>query len=426
MKDVIVIGAGMAGLTAARALNTAGYTVSVIEGRDRIGGRIQTIRDFCDQPIEAGAEFIHGALATIRPEAETAGLKLVPCPLMRHTLFNIGGATRWLPLIVANPQVWPTYTILHKLGQHRATDLTVREFVSGQNYRGPAKVLAEMTLTAHLPGNVDEIGISGLREDGVLNLETGMNRRVDAGYDRLTGFIANAVETNKGDITLNFTIDAIEWGPEGVTVRADDGREMSAKSAISTLPVGVLQSGAIRFTPDLPVSKKLALEKLKMGPVVKVLLRFKERFWPRWAANICCGVGPVTLYWPTSYKRNYDLPVLTAYATGPRAVALGSVSEDEAAEIITADLKRLFPASDPKKLLVDTRRVDWASDPYACGGYTFLKQGGTGARALLAAADTPALFWAGSATTWSPIAATVEAAYNSGLRAVEEVERFLS
>ncbi len=420
MTDVIVIGAGMAGVTAAREIAKQGLSVKVVEGRSRTGGRVQSIRDFCDEPIEGGAEFVHGTGAAIWPDVRAAGLATRPCPLMKDTMFNVGGGTRWLPWIIAHPGVWPTFTILQKIGKVRPPDVSARQFIEQQGYRGRARILAEMTLTAHLPGTVDEIGLQGLVEDGVLHLETGMNSRVDDGYDRLTDFIGKGL-----DIDLEFDVEAIEWGGDGVRVRSKEGQEASARAAISTLPVGVLKSGMVKFSPDLPLSKQLALDRLEMGPVVKILLLFKERFWPKWVANIGCGTGPVTLYWPTSYKSGREVPVLCAYATGPRAARLSKLSEEEASNVVLADLKRLFPNADPGRLCTDTRRIDWGTDPFSCGGYTFIKPGGAGARALLGANDTPPLFWAGSATTWAPIASTVEAAFSSGLRAAREVGEFL-
>ena len=420
MVDVIVIGAGMAGLTAARELGKQGLSVKVVEGRQRIGGRVHSIRDFCDEPVEGGAEFVHGTGAATWPDVRAAGLATRPCPLMKDTMFNVGGGTRWLPWIIAHPGVWPTFTILQKIAKVRPPDVSARQFIEQQGYRGRARILAEMTLTAHLPGTVDEIGLQGLVEDGVLNLETGMNSRVDEGYDRLPAFIGQDI-----DVDLEFDVETIEWGPDGVTVCSKDGRRVSAGAAISTLPVGVLKSGKVKFSPDLPLSKQSALQRLEMGPVVKLLLLFKERFWPSWAANIGCGTGPVTLYWPTSYKSGREVPVLTAYATGPRAAHLSKLGEEEARDVVLADLKRLFPKADPAQLCTDAMRIDWGTDPFACGGYTFIKPGGAGARALLGANDTPPLFWAGSATIWSPIAATVEAAFSSGMRAAREVGEFL-
>ena len=162
---------------------------------------------------------------------------------------------------------------------------------------------------------------------------------------------------------------------------------------------------------------------IEMGPVLKILLLFAERFWPEKLASLICGRGPVTLYWPVFYGAADKPPVLTAYCTGPRAAALGTVSEEEAAATAVNDLRQRFPKAAPE--LVAHRRIDWAADPFACGGYTFVRPGGTGARPRLAAADTGALFWAGSATTTATIADTVQAAFVSGRRAAAEVQAFL-
>ena len=163
----------MAGVSAARELVAAGLSVCVVEGRDRVGGRVHSVRDFCDEPVEAGAEFVHGVGAATWPELRAAGLEVRPCPLMRHTLFNVGGGTRWLPWILMHPGVWPCFTILREIGRFASPDISAREFVERRGYRGRARILAEMTLSAHLPGNIDEIGMQGLLEDGVLKLETG-------------------------------------------------------------------------------------------------------------------------------------------------------------------------------------------------------------------------------------------------------------
>ncbi|MCX5738197.1 MAG: FAD-dependent oxidoreductase, partial [Proteobacteria bacterium] len=98
----------------------------------------------------------------------------------------------------------------------------------------------------------------------------------------------------------------------------------------------------------------------------------------------------------------------------------------EAVEIALADLRRLFPGADPRRRLIDARRIDWSADPFAAGGYTFLRTEARGARQRLAAPDTGALFWAGSATQRVPIADTVEAAYASGVRAAGEVRAHLA
>ena len=169
---------------------------------------------------------------------------------------------------------------------------------------------------------------------------------------------------------------------------AADGRSLSARAAIATLPLGVLASGAVEFVPSLPESKRRAFADLVMGPVLKLLLRFSEPFWPAWLANLCCGTGPVTLYWPTLDGGRRAPAVLTAYCTGPRAARLSLLPEDEAVAVVLADLARLFPGVDPAACLLATRRIDWSTDPFARGGYTFTRPGGRGARSRLAAPDT--------------------------------------
>ncbi len=163
-----------------------------------------------------------------------------------------------------------------------------------------------------------------------------------------------------------------------------------------------------------------------MGPVVKLLLHFSEPFWPAWLANLSCATGPVTLYWPDLGGGRRTPAVLTAYCTGPRAADLSRLPEDEAVAVVLADLARLFPKVNPGRLLLGSRRIDWSTDPFARGGYTFTRPDGGGARGRLAAPDTGALFWAGAATTTSTIAETVQAAYVSGLRAASEVLGFLA
>jgi monoamine oxidase len=418
MSDVIVIGAGMAGVAAARELARAGVSVSVVEGGDRIGGRVYTVRDFCAAPVEGGAEFIHGGGARTWPDVRAAGLAVRPWRPARHALFDIGHGAHRLPVVLAHPEIWPVFTILRHLGRVVPPDVSARAFIEGRGYRGRARTMAEMVLTAHLPGSIDEVGVLGLVEDGVLRLENGVNYRLADGYDRLIAFIAEGLQIEHG-----FTVQAVEWTPDAVLVRAADGRERAARAAVCTLPVGVLQSGTVRFMPELPEGKRAALQAMVMGPVLKLLLRFEERFWPKRLATLGCGVGPVTLYWPVFHGLDGHPPVLNAYCTGPRARALGQLSEEEASAAVMQDLHRQFPKAAPK--LVAYRRIDWASNALARGGYTFLRPNGTGARAHLAAADTGALFWAGSATAAAPIAATVEAAFVSGVRAAAAVRDYL-
>lgn len=416
--DVIVVGAGMAGVAAARALADGGARVIVIEARDRVGGRVHTLRDFGEVPVEAGAEFIHGSRAAIWDAVRTAGLRTQGLP-NRYLWAHLGQTTQWLPVQLMHPDVWPSFSISRALRHRRGQDISAASFIEAQGYRGRAREMASLTLTGHLPGGLEEIGIHGLLADGVLHFQGGLNHRVLEGYDLLPQKLAAGL-----DIRLEQRVATISWGPEGAEVTTQGGETFTGRSAICSLPHGVLTSGAVTFDPALPESKVRAIGQIATGAVAKVLLRFDERFWPRRMAHLVCGTGPVTMYWATSFGTDGP-PVLSAYATGPGARTLSGAGPDKAADIVLDDLERVFPHAQPRRFVRDMRFVDWLTDPCAYGGYTYLPPGAVGARAALAAADTGPLLWAGSATAWQPTSDTVEAAYVSGLRAAGQASEIL-
>lgn len=420
MLDVIVIGAGMAGITAARELTRERFSVAVLEARDRIGGRIMTLDDFCDGPVEGGAEFVHGRNAATLAEVHEAGLNLRGSPQMRRTSFNLGGATRWLPLACLHPGTWACAGMRRNIARTEPPDLSAREFMDKHGYRGRARMLTEMTFLQHLPGSADDVGVLGLVDDGVLDLQTRYNHRIVEGYGSLPRNLANGL-----DIRLNSKVDTIIWGAQNARVRLHEGRELEARAVISTLPVGVLKSNAVRFEPALPKSKQWALSQMEMGPIIKILLHFREGIWPGWMEMVACATGPVNLYWSVFRSVKGRPSVLTAYCIGPRAAELSKESEENALEIVMADLQRLFPKAAPRRALVNHRFVNWAQDPFARGGYSFLRPGARGARASLRATDTGALFWAGAGTESQPVSELVETAYLSGLRVAAEARAVL-
>jgi monoamine oxidase len=421
MLDVIVIGAGVSGLAAARELTRAGYSVAILEARDRIGGRVKTVDDFCDGLMEGGAEFVHGRNAATMKEVQDAGLNLRGLPQMRRTAFNLGGATRWLPLICMHPETWACAGMRGKIANAQPPDMSAREFIEKHGYKGRARQLTEMTFLQHLPGGVDDVGVLGMVDDGVLDLQTRYNHRIVEGYSSLPRALAQGLDIQQGKI-----VKAVTWRCDSARVRLEDGSDHEARAVISTLPIGVLKSGAVDFDPALPSSKQKALSQIEVGPIIKMLLHFKKNFWPNWMEMVACATGPVNLYWSVFRGVAGGPAALCAYCIGPRAAKLAGESDESRMEILSADLKRLYPKADPRRDLINFRSINWAEDPVACGGYTYLPPGSRGARESLKAADTGRLFWAGSGTESRPVSELVETAYLSGLRVADEVKAALN
>jgi len=415
--DVLVIGAGMAGVTAARECARAGLDVVVVEAQDRVGGRINTARDFCEHPVEQGAEFVHTAEADTWPEVRAAGFETIRCNPADGYLMSIGGARS--PALFSDPSLTRMGDLLTEVERWDGPDITAAELLASKDLDGVARVMADQMLTIHPLGDADQLGLHGLRDDRVVDLERGCDWRVAEGYDSLPRHMADGL-----DVRLGWEATSVRWSADSVTVGSAAGEELTARAVVCTLPVGVLKAGAVRFEPDLPATKWRALNGLEMGPVLKILYRFDEPFWPDDLTMLGCD-GPIRLYWTPLYGRDDAPAVLTAYVSGHRARALSAMTETEAAAVGLADLDRLFPDARPSRAVQEYRRVDWCTNRFTRGGYSFVRVGGAGSRAALAAPDTGALFWAGDGTSTTTIAAVVHAAYASGLRAAGEVTAHL-
>ena len=410
------MGAGMAGVTAARDCARAGLDVVVVEASDRVGGRIHSNRELADHAVEQGAEFVHTAEADTWPEVRAAGLETIRCNPSEGYLLSIGG--RRSPEVFDDPSLARLGDLLGEVEGYDGPDVTAAELMAGKGVEGVARVLAEQMLTLHPLGDAHEVGVVGLRDDRVVELERGCDWRVAAGYDELPRRLADGL-----DVRFGHEVVEIAWTPDAVTVRTADGEELTGRAAVCTLPVGVLKAGGVRFAPDLPAEKWHALNGLEMGAVLKLLYRFADRFWPDDLTMLGCD-GPIRLWWTPMYGRPDAAPVLTAYVTGYRARALSALSEVDALAAGLADLERLFPDTSIPAV-EDSTRVDWCTNPLTRGGYSFVRVGGAGSRAALAASDTGALFWAGDATKTTTIAAVVHGAYASGRRAATEVAAYL-
>jgi monoamine oxidase len=417
-RDLVVIGAGISGVTAARDAQRAGLDAVVLEAADRIGGRMRTTRDFCSQPVEEGAEFVHTAEAATWPELRAGAFETLRCEPADGYLMSIGG--RRSPELFADPSLAKMGDVLGALERYDGPEMSAAEWVDGRGLEGVARAMAEQMLTVHPLGDLAQLSMRGLREDRVAELERGTDWRLAGGYDTLPAWIAEGI-----DVRLGARVTDVVWSRDRVSVRTEAGATFDARAAVCTLPVGVLKSRAVGFDPDLPAAKWCALDGLEMGAVMKVLLRFTEPFWPDTLTMLGCD-GPVRLYWTPLYGRADADPVLTAYVGGHRARSLSAMTEAEATAVVLADLDRLFPEATPSKQVVDARRVDWCTNVNTRGGYSFVRLGGVGSRAALAAADTGALFWAGDATTTTTIAAVVHAAYATGARAAREVVEHLA
>ena len=280
--DVAVIGAGAAGLAAARKLKSEGFEVVVLEARERIGGRVFTHRDpETPVPVELGAEFIHGS-------AEELGEVVGNARLTTH---DIGG-TRWQTFgkSLRKLDFWDRLDRVMRKLEKRKPDRSFAEFLArkpGGRKLAVDRKLAEQFVEGFHAADPELISERALADGGSPGDDTRDRRigRVADGYDRVIEWLAAPLSA---EIHRGAVVTRIRWAPRSVSIETarPDGLPASgveARAAVVAVPLGVLKApqgelGAIEFAPPLE-EKRDALAHLAMGSVTRVVLRFKERFW---------------------------------------------------------------------------------------------------------------------------------------------------
>lgn len=410
-NSVLIVGAGMAGLAAARSLNDAGWPVRVIEARDRIGGRVHTSRDW-GVPLEMGASWIHGT--TNNPLVELAAkvhADVVPTDYSNPAKLAI------------DPRLQPmTYTA--KIWRELVSD--AREDVDGGTLGAAISAqsgdLTDRERAALAYYVTTEIEDEYAADAGALSATTydlgsytvGPQSVITSGYDALPRSLADGLQ-----ITFNTAVSSIVQQDKSVIVRAGN-TTFDGPAVIVTVPLGVLKAGSITFDPPLPEGHAHAVNALGFGVLSKSYFRFRQRTWDRENA-FYQYLGSE----PGRWAQWFTLPA----AAGPIVLAFNpgsvgrSVESSAPAEVIAGaqPIARQLLGADA----VEVRSSGWTRDPYALGSYSFHAPGsGPEDRRRLQEPINDRLFLAGEAVgVDNP--ATVHGALLSGRHAAAELIRRL-
>jgi monoamine oxidase len=430
--DVVVVGAGAAGLAAALWLAERSVRVIVLEGRDRIGGRVrwETVGTV-DVPAELGAEFIHGEAPETSAFMHAAGLTSVPTGGTAWTCRAGGGLEpaddfsstdlfERVPLLAADESVADFLRRFANDPQTREQSRLARAFVEGFEAADP-ELASVRSIADELRSGVDDT-----------------SSRPVGSYAPLFDDLAARCARAGVEVRLSTAAERIAWEPGSVTLetRAASGTAtLRARCAVITIPAGVLQQrgGAtpLAFAPPLPARKQTALRGLEMGHVVRVTLAFRTPFWEnleggryRDAAFFRCEAGAFNAFWAQQPLRGRTI---VAWAGGPRAIAMDGLSKTERIEHARDEFGALFGQRERARSEFEGGVThDWSADPFACGAYSYVVTGGADARAALGTAVAGTLFFAGEATSTDGQGGTVSGAFETGQRAASEAARALA
>lgn len=419
--DVVVIGAGMAGLTCARALAEEGVRVLVLEARDRVGGRIRTVRVEGQEAVELGAEFVHGRPAELLALIAEAGCEV----------YERRGAQVCFEderLRECGDEMETAFDLLEELKGFAGKDVSFAEYLDHRGVAGEERGSA----IGYVEGfNAADARVASARALGVQQvaeeaIEGDRVFKVRGGYDRLPEYLAGRVRELGGEVRTGMRVRRMLWERGRVELVTDGGRVM-ARRAVVTLPLGVLLQGAVPMEPE-PAEVMRAAAGMRMGQVCRFTMTFRRRFWeeiePRSAMrelSFLFTFGELPPVWWTPYPEGSAQ--MTGWVGGPRAAELLGKGAEELGKVASAALGRTFGVGEKfvRGQMTGCHAHDWSADEFARGSYSYVAVGGAEASRGMAEPVVDTLFFAGEHTDVTGHWGTVHGAMRSGLRAAGQV-----
>lgn len=408
--DVIVIGAGVAGLAAARRLHDAGRNVLVCEARDRIGGRVWSDTSDPTCAIELGGEYIHGDDVSTWQFVRQLGLATTIAGRWDgRRIWHCGKLQNAVELFAKDASLLPLTTIEAQIATYEGPDISFAQWLDESDYRGLARHLADIRLAHSAATTPEYASIHAMRADILHGEHLGGNdHHIVGGYAPIVSALADSLH-----ICLNSPVKSVYQVGEKCSITLVDGQILTAKRVIVTIPLALLKTGSMAFDPPLSAEKMHAIRQIDMHGGIKIALRFRERFWDE-TASFFSLVDPAPVWWTAAP----GAPYLMGFFTGPRAA---NIAADNDPVATCLDLLSAVFGEQVREQLVGWRMINWSVDPWSLGAYSSVSVGAHGLRPALAAHHGRVHF-AGEATALDGHAASVHGAITSGWRAVAEIE----
>lgn len=409
LQTVIVVGAGVAGLVAAKDISAKGYRVIILEAGERVGGRIHTLtNDTFLYPVEAGAEFIHGNLPLTLSMMKEAGIAYhaIEGEMVRVSKGN------WQPqheMAVGWDRVIECMESLHE-------DMTIAQFLE-QYFSGDQNAGIRQSIQGFAQGfdlaDIHKASVFALRKEW--EHEEEQQYRPDDGYGKLVTWLLQQCVANNCALHTSCIVKKITWQKNNVQVTTANGKLFEGNKIIITVPLGVLQAGEdevshIRFEPAI-TSYIDAARQMGYGAVVKILLQFKEAFWQKKKKNIGFLITDQNIpTWWTLCPRDY--PLLTGWLGGGPIDTWKETSDETILANALQSLSVIFDmeVAQLEKILTASYVANWRKEPFSLGAYSYNTLASATAIKTVQTPVDDTLFFAGEAWYEGPYPGTVEAA----------------
>jgi len=429
--NILIIGAGAAGLIAARELARSGKRVTILEARNRVGGRIytQTEGGFSEY-VEAGAEFVHGDLPLTQALLNEAHISCYP----------LAGKTYQVKKgeLSEAEEFIPDFPVLLQKLEELPRDLPFAAFLDQYLFEAQYSDLRNAVIRfaeGYDAADIKKVSTFALRDEWK-NGGAANSFHPKEGYGRVIEFLASQCKEFGCTLQLQSIVHEIKWEPGLVLVKCSQGQQYRARQVLITVPLGVLQAeperaGSIKFVPDIPEIRK-AVSLIGFGAVIKICLEFKSTFWAEQAlpesslrqtpelAFLFSDKHLFTAWWT---QLPNPTPLLTAWLAGPSAAELKNETDADLIAKSLAELADIYNTSTSflKEQLQAAKVFNWAADPFAQGAYAYATVDSATANQVLVQPVAGTLYFAGEGIYLGHAMGTVEAALTSGLHVAHEL-----
>ena len=380
-KTVTVVGAGLAGLSAAFDLHRAGWKVTVLEARDRVGGRVHTVRKFSEGLVaEGGGEFIEVDHTRMIALADRFGLKLAPAGNWRgenNDWFSFGGKSGR----VSDTALWGL-DLMHEIGREweflaelsrrvadpyqpqsarEADHLDAKSALDWINSLD-AHPLAKKYFIQHIrseytcePERFSMLDLARNAKMYYSEVEKSPSMRVLGGNDQIPRALADALP----DVRMNAAVKSIRLGPDGVSVsyqQADSHLTLDSDFAVLAIPLTTAR--LIDFHGSLPAAHQRMVNEISYGAVTKVLIEYRKRFWLErgWNGRLTTD-APIVITWHATSHFEHEHGIITAYTGGGPGAQLSAMPDEERIDVAVSEIERLFPGS--SDLIENVNTIAW-------------------------------------------------------------------
>jgi len=440
-KTVIVIGAGLAGLSAAFDLHRAGWGVTVLEARDRVGGRVLTVRSFSSGlAAEAGGEYIEENQTRMVSLARQLNLQLansgswqaqtgdwvsfdgksgrISDSILWGT--NLAGEIErcWLALsglsqFITDPDQPQASEEAARLDAQSAAD-----WIQSLDAHPLAKRYFSTHIRSEYTTEPERFSLLDLARNARMyytSLERSPSMRVMGGNDQIPCALAKVLP----DVRLNAPVTSIRLKPDRVAVtfeQADSHLTIDSDFAILAIPLTTAR--LIDFNGSLPIAHQTMVDEVSYGAVTKVMIEYRKRFWneKKWNGRLATD-APIVYTWDATSHFEHERGIITAYTGGENARKLSALSDRERIQLAVSEIEKVFPGS--SELVETTATVSWLNEPYTRGSYLALAPGQVTAYWKTLSEPVGHLFFAGEHAT--PIQGFMEGAVESGQRAAARI-----